>query len=116
MNFSSLLTEPYSISLICALILTFIAYLFIRESMNTDKKNNNKNNKNNKDMAKKLLITFVVSFISFMGIIYGAKYLMKSSPLAIMSGGAPTTTSVRPGILDDLEIMGPDVDIGLFDN
>lgn len=116
MNFSSLLTEPYSISLICALILTFIAYLFIRESMNTDKKNNNKNNKNNKDMAKKLLITFVVSFISFMGIIYGAKYLMKSSPRAIMSGGAPTTTSVRPGVLDDLEIMGPDVDIGLFDN
>ena len=112
MNFSSLLTEPYSISLICALILTFIAYLFIRESMNTDKKNN----KNNKDMAKKLLITFVVSFISFMGIIYGAKYLMKSSPRAIMSGGAPTTTSVRPGVLDDLEIMGPDVDIGLFDN
>ena len=115
MNFSSLLTEPYSISLICALILTFIAYLFIRESINNDKKNN-KNNKNNKDMAKKLLITFVVSFISFMGIIYGAKYLMKSSPRAIMSGGAPTITSVRPGVLDDLEIMGPDVDIGLFDN
>jgi len=38
MNFSSLLTEPYSISLICALILTFIAYLFIRESINNDKK------------------------------------------------------------------------------
>ena len=115
MNFSSLLTEPYSISLICALILTFIAYLFIRESINNDKKNN-KNNKNNKDMAKKLLITFVVSFISFMGIIYGAKYLMKSSPRAIMSGGAPTITSVCPGVLDDLEIMGHDVDIGLFDN
>jgi hypothetical protein len=115
MNFSSLLTEPYSISLICALILTFIAYLFIRESINNDKKNN-KNNKNNKDMAKKLLITFVVSFISFMGIIYGAKYLMKSSPRAIMSGGAPTITSVRPGVLDDLEIMGHDVDFGPFDS
>jgi uncharacterized membrane protein YfcA len=115
MNFSSLLTEPYSISLICALILTFIAYLFIRESINNDKKNN-KNNKNNKDMAKKLLITFVVSFISFMGIIYGAKYLMKSSPRAIMSGRAQTITSVRPGVLDELEIMGNDVDINLFDN
>ena len=115
MNFSSLLTEPYSISLICALILTFIAYLFIRESINNDKKNN-KNNKNNKDMAKKLLITFVVSFISFMGIIYGAKYFMKSSPKTIMSGGAQTITSVRPGVLDDLEIMGNDVDIDLFDN
>jgi hypothetical protein len=115
MNFSSLLTEPYSISLICALILTFIAYLFIRESINNDKKNN-KNNKNNKDMAKKLLITFVVSFISFMGIIYGAKYLMKSSPRAIMSGGAPPITSVSPGVLEGLEIMGHDVDIGLFDN
>jgi uncharacterized membrane protein YfcA len=113
MNFSSLLTEPYSISLICALILTFIAYLFIRESINNDKKNNNKSKK---DMAKKLLITFVVSFISFMGIIYGAKYLMKSSPRAIMSGGAPTITSVSPGVLEGLEIMGHDVDIGLFDN
>jgi uncharacterized membrane protein YfcA len=115
MNFSSLLTEPYSISLICALILTFIAYLFIRESINNDKKNN-KNNKNNKDMAKKLLITFVVSFISFMGIIYGAKYLMKSSPRAIMSGGAPTITSVRPVVLESLEIMGNDVDFDLFDS
>jgi len=116
MNFSSLLTEPYSISLICALILTFIAYLFIRESINNDKKNNNKSNKNNKDMAKKLLITFVVSFISFMGIIYGAKYLMKSSPKTVMSGGAPIITSVSPGVLESLEIMGNDVDVDLFDS
>ena len=113
MNFSSLLTEPYSISLICALILTFIAYLFIRESINNDKKNNNKSKK---DTAKKLLITFVVSFISFMGIIYGAKYLMKSSPKTIMSGGAPIITSVSPGVLDSLEIMGTDVDVDLFDS
>ncbi len=113
MNFSSLLTEPYSISLICALILTFIAYLFIRESINNDKKNNNKSKK---DMAKKLLITFVVSFISFMGIIYGAKYLMKSSPKTVMSGGAPIITSVSPGVLDSLEIMGTDVDVDLFDS
>lgn len=116
MNFSSLLTEPYSISLICALILTFIAYLFIRESINNDKKNNNKNNKNNKDMSKKLLITFVVSFISFMGIIYGAKYFMKTSPKTIMRGGGQTITSLNQGVIDNLELMSNDVDIGLFDS
>jgi uncharacterized membrane protein len=115
MNFSSLLTEPYSISLICALILTFIAYLFIRESINNDKKNNNKS-KNNKDMSKKLLITFVVSFISFMGIIYGAKYFMKTSPKTIMRGGGQTLTSLNQGVIDNLEIMGNDVDIDLFDS
>ena len=104
MDLTELLYQPYIISIIIALIFTFIVYLIL-------KRNNDK--KNEKSYAKTLTITFFCSFIGFLGLIYGMKYL-SNTKTEIMSGGG-TSISVSD-LSEKLNISGNDVDFGLLDN
>ena len=104
MDLTELLYQPYIISIIIALIFTFIVYLIL-------KRNNDK--KNEKSYAKTLTITFFCSFIGFLGLIYGMKHL-SNTKIDIMSGGG-TSISVSD-LSDKLNMFGGDVDFGLLDN
>ena len=104
MDLTELLYQPYIISIIIALIFTFIVYLIL-------KRNNDK--KNEKSYAKTLTITFFCSFIGFLGLIYGMKHL-SNTKTEIMSGGG-TSISVSD-LSEKLNISGNDVDFGLLDN
>lgn len=105
MDLTELLYQPYIISIIIALIFTFIVYLIL--------KRNNDDKKNEKSYAKTLTITFFCSFIGFLGLIYGMKHL-SNTKTEIMSGGG-TSISVAD-LSEKLNISGNDVDFGLLDN
>ena len=104
MDLTELLYQPYIISIIIALIFTFIVYLIL-------KRNNDK--KNEKSYAKTLTITFFCSFIGFLGLIYGMKHL-SNAKTDIMSGGG-TSISVSD-LSEKLNMFGGDVDFGLLDS
>ena len=108
MDLTELLYQPYIISIIIALIFTFIVYLIL-------KKNNDKKNEKSKQQsyAKTLTITFLCSFIGFLGLIYGMKHL-SNTKTDIMSGGG-NNISVSD-LSDKLNMFGGDVDFGLLDS
>ncbi len=108
MDLTELLYQPYIISIIIALIFTFIVYLILKR--NNDKKNEKSQQQS---YAKTLTITFFCSFIGFLGLIYGMKHL-SNTKIDIMSGGG-TSISVSD-LSEKLNISGNDVDFGLLDN
>jgi Na+/H+ antiporter NhaC len=108
MDLTELLYQPYIISIIIALIFTFIVYLILKR--NNDKKNEKSQQQS---YAKTLTITFFCSFIGFLGLIYGMKHL-SNTKTEIMSGGG-TSISVSD-LSEKLNISGNDVDFGLLDN
>ena len=108
MDLTELLYQPYIISIIIALIFTFIVYLILK--INNDKKNEKSQQQS---YAKTLTITFFCSFIGFLGLIYGMKHL-SNTKTEIMSGGG-TSISVSD-LSEKLNISGNDVDFGLLDN
>jgi len=109
MDLTELLYQPYIISIIIALIFTFIVYLFLK------KNNDKKTEKSQKQSyAKTLTITFFSSFIAFLGIIYGMRHLSKTKTIE-MSGGNSNTISVSD-LSDKLNIADNDVDFSLLDN
>ena len=110
MDLTELLYQPYIISIIIALIFTFIVYLFL-------KKNNDKKNEKSQQQsyAKTLTITFFCSFIAFLGLIYGMKHL-SNTKTEIMSGGGNGKSISVSDLSEKLNISGNDVDFGLLDN
>ena len=107
MDLTELLYQPYIISIIIALIFTFIVYLIL--------KRNNDDKKNKKSYAKTLTITFFCSFIAFLGLIYGMKHLSNTKTMTMTGGGNVNSISVSD-LSDKLNISGNDVDFGLLDN
>jgi predicted PurR-regulated permease PerM len=110
MDLTELLYQPYIISIIIALIFTFIVYLFLKK--NNDKKNEKSHQQS---YAKTLTITFFCSFIAFLGLIYGMKHL-SNTKTQIMSGGGNGNSISVSDLSDKLNISGNDVDFGLLDN
>jgi predicted PurR-regulated permease PerM len=111
MNLTDILYQPYIISIIIALIFTFIVYLILKR--NNDKKNEKLQQQS---YAKTLTITFFCSFIGFLGLIYGMKHL-SNTKTEIMSGGGSSTSSISIADLSEkLNMAGGDVDFGLLDN
>ena len=108
MDLTELLYQPYIISIIIALIFTFIVYLILKR--NNDKKNEKSQQQS---YAKTLTITFFCSFIGFLGLIYGMKHL-SNTKTDIMSGGG-NNISVSD-LSDKLNMFGGDVDFGLLDS
>ena len=108
MDLTELLYQPYIISIIIALIFTFIVYLILKR--NNDKKNEKSQQQS---YVKTLTITFFCSFIGFLGLIYGMKHL-SNTKTDIMSGGG-NNISVSD-LSEKLNISGNDVDFGLLDN
>ena len=108
MDLTELLYQPYIISIIIALIFTFIVYLILKR--NNDKKNEKSQQQS---YAKTLTITFFCSFIAFLGLIYGMKHL-SNTKIDIMSGGG-NNISVSD-LSDKLNMFGGDVDFGLLDS
>ena len=108
MDLTELLYQPYIISIIIALIFTFIVYLILKR--NNDKKNEKSQQQS---YAKTLTITFFCSFIGFLGLIYGMKHL-SNTKIDIMSGGG-NNISVSD-LSDKLNMFGGDVDFGLLDS
>ena len=112
MDLTDILYQPYIISIIIALIFTFIVYLILKRN-NSDKKNEKSQQQS---YAKTLTITFFCSFIAFLGLIYGMKHL-SNTKTEIMSGGSGTSNSISVSDLSEkLNISGNDVDFGLLDN
>jgi hypothetical protein len=112
MDLTELLYQPYIISIIIALIFTFIVYLILKR--NNDKKNEKSQQQS---YAKTLTITFFCSFIAFLGLIYGMKHLSKSKTEIMSGGGSSNCNSISVADLSEkLNISGNDVDFGLLDN
>ena len=115
MELIDILYEPYVIAIISALILTFIAYLFLKENS----KKNKKDNETPQSFSKKLLITFIVSLLVFLGIIYGMKYLSNNN-VNTMSGyggghsGGGNTISISD-LSEKLNIADNDIDFGMME-
>jgi Na+/H+ antiporter NhaC len=110
MDLTELLYQPYIISIIIALIFTFIVYLILKR--NNDKKNEKSQKQS---YAKTLTITFFCSFIAFLGLIYGMKHL-SNTKIEIMSGGGSSNSISVSDLSEKLNISGNDVDFGLLDN
>ena len=110
MDLKELLYQPYIISIIIALIFTFIVYLILKR--NNDKKNEKSQQQS---YAKTLTITFFCSFIAFLGLIYGMKHL-SNTKTEIMSGGGNGKSISVYDLSEKLNISGNDVDFGLLDN
>jgi Na+/H+ antiporter NhaC len=111
MDLTDILYQPYIISIIIALIFTFIVYLILKR--NNDKKNEKSQQQS---YAKTLTITFFCSFIAFLGLIYGMKHL-SNTKTEIMSGGGSSSSSISIADLSEkLNMAGGDVDFGLLDN
>ena len=110
MELIDILYEPYVIAIISALILTFIAYLFLKENS----KKNKKDNETPQTFSKKLLITFIVSLLLFLGIIYGMKYLANNNK-TVMSGGSGGNTISISDLSEKLNIADNDVDFGMME-
>ena len=110
MELIDILYEPYVIAIISALILTFIAYLFLKEN---SKKNKNEN-ETPQTFSKKLLITFIISLLAFLGIIYGMKYLANKNT-HVMSGGNGGNTISISDLSEKLNIADNDVDFGMME-
>jgi len=107
MELTDILYQPYIISIVIALIFTFIVYIILKRN-NTDKKNAQQS------YSKTLTITFFCSFIVFLGLIYGMRHL-SNTKMEIMYGGGNSGISVSD-LSDKLNISGNDVDFGLLDN
>ena len=125
MGETSIIKEPYFIAICCALIFTFVVYLWLTMDKDNNKTNGkNSKNKNSKhtqtqidksEIPKKLLISFVGSLVAFFGIIYGGKYMSSSSGMKMMGGGSSNSSnSSRGGDIDisKLQMMGSDIDFG----
>jgi predicted PurR-regulated permease PerM len=113
MDLTELLYQPYIISIIIALIFTFIVYLILKRN-NNDKKTEKINQKS---YAKTLTITFFCSFIAFLGLIYGMRHLSNTKTEIMSGGGSSNCNSISVADLSEkLNISGNDVDFGLLDN
>ena len=110
MDLTDILYQPYIISIIIALIFTFIVYLILKRN-NSDKKND----KSQKSYVKTLTITFFCSFIVFLGLIYGMRHL-SNTKMEIMSGGGSSNSISITDLSEKLNIADNDVDFGLLDN
>ena len=112
MDLTELLYQPYIISIIIALIFTFIVYLILKR--NNDKKNEKSQQQS---YAKTLTITFFCSFIGFLGLIYGMKHLSNTKMEIMSGGGSGSSNSFSISDLSEkLNRAGGDVDFGLLDN
>ena len=111
MDLTELLYQPYIISIIIALIFTFIVYLFL-------KKNNDKKTEKSQQQsyAKTLTISFFCSFIAFLGIIYGMKHLSNRKTVEMSGSGNGSNTISVSDLSDKLNIADNDVDFSLLDN
>jgi hypothetical protein len=105
MDLTELLYQPYIISILIALIFTFIVYLILKR--NNDKK------KQEQPYSKTLTITFFCSFIGFLGLIYGMKHLSNTKTEIMSGGGGNISVS---DLSEKLNIAGGDVDFDLLDN
>jgi hypothetical protein len=111
MNLTEILYQPYIISIIIALIFTFIVYLFLKK--NNDKKTDKSQQQS---YAKTLTISFFCSFIAFLGIIYGMKHLSNTKTMEMSGVGNGSTTISVSDLSDKLNIADNDVDFSLLDN
>ena len=113
MDLTDILYQPYIISIIIALIFTFIIYLILKRN-NSDKKNEKSHQQS---YAKTLTITFFCSFIAFLGLIYGMKHLSNTKTEIMSGGGNSSCNSISISDLSEkLNMAGGDVDFGLLDN
>ena len=108
MDLTDILYQPYIISIIIALIFTFIVYLILKRN-NTDKKND----KSQQSYAKTLTITFFCSFVAFLGLIYGMRHLSNTKTIEMTGGSGSISVA---DLSEKLNMTGGDVDFGLLDN
>ena len=117
MNLVNILFEPYSIAILSAIIITLIVYMFMSEKSSSKKGKIDDKKKNN--TPKKLLITFIGSLLSFLGIIYGVKYLSNKKT---MTGGGNIEnmiTKITPlqmsSMTEQLNFADSDVEIDFYE-
>jgi uncharacterized membrane protein YdjX (TVP38/TMEM64 family) len=99
MNLVNILVEPYFIIILISIIITIISYFIILNEKVEDNKNT--------DIAKKLLIVFITSFIILIISKFIISYMNKNN--FFQKGG-------KINIADRLTIVSDDIDIGLLDN
>lgn len=120
MDLVKILYEPNFIIIIISLIIAVISY-FIFKNMENEKKDKNKEkDKNNMALGKKVLYTFLITFVSLLVLYHGAVYLNKSSFFAKgeMKGGfiSNTADQLKDKIVENLTIIADDVDCGLLED
>jgi uncharacterized membrane protein len=105
MNLVSILYEPYFIIIVLSLIVVLIAYYLLKN----EKPPKKGQEENTTPLSRKLLYTFLISFISFIGIYFVFKNFTKGSVTSI-GGGAVADLSEK------LTMVADDVEFGILEN
>lgn len=94
MNLTTLLFEPYIITIFIALIITGIVYFIIKNDKNDEE--------NNKNISSTLLYTFIISYILLVLIIFLLKYM--NSNKYFQKGGETITSDHLTLVADDIVV------------
>lgn len=101
---TSFLYEPYFISLIVALIFTFVYYFIRRNKQKTNESENQENNgKKKQEMSPEIrsILVFISSYSFFTGLLYILKnYLFPHTDLSISDIPLPSISSVTENLQD----------------
>jgi uncharacterized membrane protein len=106
MNLVNILYEPYFIIIVLSLIIVLITYFLIKDEK---KLKNPEEEKKKMSVSKRLLYTFLISFIILIGIHLLFKNLNKGNS-AVQSGGAAVDFTER------LTMAADDVEFGILEN
>ena len=98
MNLTSILFEPYVITIFIALIITGIVYLVLK----SDKKDDDED----QSISKTLFYTFIITYISLVLFNFLLKYM--DSQKYFQKGGEVTFS-------DRLTLVADDVDVGMIE-
>jgi len=107
MNLVSILYEPYFIIIVLSLIVVLIAYLLLKN----EKPSKKGQEENTMPLSRKLLYTFLISFISFIGIYFVFKNFTKGS--TVLTGGSQISPA---DLAEKLTMVADDVEFGILEN
>jgi Na+/H+ antiporter NhaC len=116
MNLVSILYEPNFIIIVISLIISVISYFIFK-----DTKDKSKNDKESKiSTGKKVLYTFLITFVLLLVIYHSFQYLNKNNYFkttqTISGGSLSITEQVKDKIVENLTIIADDVDCGLLED
>jgi uncharacterized membrane protein len=107
MNLVSILYEPYFIIIVLSLIVVVIAYFLLKN----EKPPKKGQEQNNMPLSRKLLYTFLISFIAFIGIYFVFKNFTKGSTVLTGGGGGAVVD-----LAEKLTMVADDVEFGILED
>lgn len=108
MNLVSILYEPYFIIIVLSLIVVVIAYYLLKDEKSSKKAQE----ENTMPLSRKLLYTFLISFITFIGIYFVFKNITKGS-IVSTTGGAVVSPA---DLAEKLTMVADDVEFGILED